>query len=270
VPLPAYFFSWSTLAQLNPYLEQTNIYNKMDLSLPIYDPMAGYNISVPNQFAVQQVVKIFLCPSDKAPAPAGGYGVPVLGPTNYAACIGSGNVAGGATLGSPWGSDGMFSAQIGHRVTDVTDGTSNTAMMSESTIGEGPESASGPIPGKPQKVYAYLNAGTPLSESACAGATRWNVERRRGFLWATGELRCATYNHYYLPNAPTWDCITNDYTPGVGQYTAIGFRAARSQHSGGVNLLLGDGSVRFVRDSVTLAVWRSAATRDGGEVPGDF
>jgi prepilin-type N-terminal cleavage/methylation domain-containing protein/prepilin-type processing-associated H-X9-DG protein len=271
VPLPAYFYSWSVLAQLNPYLEQTNIYNQMDLKQPIYDPSAGFNISLANQFAVQQVVKLFLCPSDKTPTPAGGYGVPVLGPTNYAACIGSGNVGTGATLGSPWDSDGMFSAKVGYRITDVTDGTSNTAMMSESTLGEGPESASGSTPpAKPSKVYAYLSPGSALSESACAAASMWNVERRRGFLWATGELRCATYNHYYPPNASAWDCVTNDYTPGPGQYTAIGFRAARSQHTGGVNLLLGDGSVRFVRDTVNLDVWRAAATRAGGEVPGEF
>jgi prepilin-type processing-associated H-X9-DG protein len=161
-------------------------------------------------------------------------------------------------------------ARTGTKITEISDGTSNTAMMSESTIGEGPESASSPPPANVQTVYAYLAAGTALSESACRSATRWNVERRRGFMWATGELRCATYNHYYPPNARDWDCVTNDYTPGVGLYTAIGFRAARSRHTGGVNLLLGDGSVRFVRETVDLAVWRAAATRDGSEIQGDF
>ena len=43
-----------------------------------------------------------------------------------------------------------------------------------------------------------------------------------------------------------------------------------SRHSGGVNLLLGDGSVRFVRDSVTVATWRALGSRNGGEVLGDF
>src|SRR5215475_5792236 len=55
---PDYFFSWSALAQLNPYLEQTAIFNRMDLTQPIYDPTAGYNITVANQFAVQQVIKL--------------------------------------------------------------------------------------------------------------------------------------------------------------------------------------------------------------------
>jgi prepilin-type processing-associated H-X9-DG protein len=45
---------------------------------------------------------------------------------------------------------------------------------------------------------------------------------------------------------------------------------ANSGHAGGVNLLLCDGSVRFVRDSVPLAVWRAFGTRNGGEVENDF
>ena len=51
-------------------------------------------------------------------------------------------------------------------------------------------------------------------------------------------------------------------------YTASGFRGARSRHSGGVNLLLGDGSVRFVGDSVTSTTWSALGTRAGGEVVG--
>ena len=41
-----------------------------------------------------------------------------------------------------------------------------------------------------------------------------------------------------------------------------------SQHPGGVNTLMGDGSVRFIKDSVDLATWRALGTRNGGEVIG--
>jgi prepilin-type processing-associated H-X9-DG protein len=267
--LPAYFFSWSALAQLNPYLEQTNIYNTMDLTQPIYVP-PNFNISVTNQFAVQQIVKLFLCPSDRGIPVSEAYGEPVIGPTNYAVCVGTGMTNGGPPLGTPWNSDGMFRAQRPLRIADVTDGLSNTAAMSESLLGDGDENASGPMPGDPQLVYAYTGFGTPLSDSACANATLWNVENRRGFMWASGEMRCASYNHYYTPNAPIYDCVTNDTTPGVGIYTAVAFRAARSRHPGGVNVLLGDGSVHFVSQSVDLGVWRALATRAGGEVAGDY
>ena len=54
-------------------------------------------------------------------------------------------------------------------------------------------------------------------------------------------------------------------------YVAVGYRAARSNHTGGVNVLLADGSVRFVRDSVDPVMWRGVGTRAGGEVvSGDF
>jgi prepilin-type N-terminal cleavage/methylation domain-containing protein/prepilin-type processing-associated H-X9-DG protein len=263
--LPPYFFSWSALADLNPYLEQTAIYNAMDLSQPIYVP-PNFNISPGNQFAVSQVVKLFLCPSDKMQPVSAAYGESIIGPTNYAVCVGSGTTNGGPPFGSPLNSDGMFMAKDPLRITDVMDGTSNTAMMSESLLGDGPENASGPtIPGSPQTVYAYTGFGVPISDATCAAAQLWNISNRRGFMWASGEMRCASYNHYYPPNAPQCDCVTNDLTT----YTSMAFRAARSRHPGGVNVLLGDGSVHFVSQSISLNTWRALSTRAGGEVLGN-
>ena len=265
--LPPYFFSWSALAELNPFLEQTNIYNTMDLTQPIYVP-PNFNISLANQFAVQQIVKLFLCPSDKAQPVSVAYGEPVIGPTNYAVNVGTGTTNGGPPFGSPLNSDGMFTSGTGFRITDVTDGSSNTAMMSESLLGDGPESVSGPMPSVPsavQMVYAYTGFGTPLNDATCASATQWNVSNRRGFMWATGEMRCGSYNHYYTPNAPIYDCVTNDLTT----ITAFAFRAARSRHTGGVNVLFGDGGVRYINQGISLTTWRAMATRSGGEVLGN-
>ena len=268
---PAYFFSWSAFAQLNPYLEQTAIYNHLDLMEPMYDPNNNYNITADNQFAVEQNIKIFMCPSDKAMPvePSGTYGVPTLGPTNYAVCVGTG-ASPGASPGSPWNSDGMFEAQNGFRLTDVTDGLSNTAMLSETTLGDGPENASGSSnPGGPQTVYAYAGFGTMLSDAACASASQWNVSNHRGFSWATGEMRCASYNHYYTPNSPACDCVTNEGANTPTPYESDAFRSARSHHIGGVNLGLGDGSVRFVSNGIQLSAWRALATRATGDVVSD-
>ncbi len=257
-----YFFSWSALAQLNPYLEQTNIYNRMNLMEPIYDPTNNYNITADNQFAVEQLIKLFLCPADLgapvATNSATDYGVPTMGPTNYAVCVGTGNNG-----GSPLNSDGMFMGLTPLRALSVTDGLSNTACMSESLLGQGAESQSGPTPSPadPEYVYAYIGFGTPISASACSSATTWNGSQRRGFTWASGEMRCASYNHFYTPNSKSYDCINNDGTT----ITAFGWKAARSRHSGGVNLLLGDGSVHFIADSVTPQAWQALATRAGGE-----
>jgi prepilin-type processing-associated H-X9-DG protein len=48
-------------------------------------------------------------------------------------------------------------------------------------------------------------------------------------------------------------------------FTPYGWRAARSNHTGGVNVLLADGSLRFVGDDVEAAVWKDLATIAGGE-----
>jgi prepilin-type processing-associated H-X9-DG protein len=190
-----------------------------------------------------------------------------MGPTNYAACQGSGTTQGGPPFGTPWNADGLFRAQDPVRLTDCPDGLSNTAAISESLLGEGAESVTGPNPpADPRRVYRYPALGSVLSESVCASAVSWNFNRRRGFLWVSGELRCTAYNHYDVPNAPTPDCIANDVLNlGTQQLTAVGFRAARSLHSGGVNVTFGDGSVRFVTDSVQRDVWRAVGTRAGGE-----
>ncbi len=265
--VPAYFYSWSVLAALNPHLEQTAIYNRMNLDKPMYD-FPSLLVTADNQFAVGQLVPLFLCPSDRMRAVGGGYGVAQFGPTNYVACTGSGTTAGGPPYGTPWGADGVFRAKEKGRFGDVTDGLSNTAAFSESLLGDGPESATGAAPGPAKTVYGYV--GPPLDPTTCASPARWNYEKLRGFQWAAGEVRCVSYNHFYPPNPPQYDCVTNILNPGVQQYTAAGFKAARSNHTGGVNLLLGDGSVRFARDGIDPTTWTRLATRAGGDVLGDW
>jgi prepilin-type N-terminal cleavage/methylation domain-containing protein/prepilin-type processing-associated H-X9-DG protein len=259
-----YKYTWSVIAQLNPYLEQTNIYNTMDLTQPMYD--AANQITAQNKFAVVQKVSLFLCPSDRGVPVSSAYGVTDMGPTNYVACHGSGVSGGG--YGSPIDGDGVFPAVNGMKITDITDGTSNTAAMSESILGNGAEIS--PIqPGDEKVAYKYLGyTGTLPSDSNCSGSPPlWNGYNRRGFMWASGEARCVSYNHYYTPNSKNFDCIANDPTM---TYISVGYRAARSKHTGGVNLLLADGSVRFVEDAISLQIWRALGTCTGGEVVGDY
>jgi len=94
--------NWGVLAFLNPYLDQTNVYNLMNLSAPTYASTSPYNIADPNNAkAVAIIVPLFLCPSDRGqPVALNAYGIAAIGPTNYAACQGSGINAQGAP-GSP-------------------------------------------------------------------------------------------------------------------------------------------------------------------------
>jgi len=267
VPVPPYFYTWSVLAELSPMLEQTAVYNRLDLDQPIFT-IVPLEVSPQNKFAVAQVIPLFLCPADRQKSISGGYGVEAFGPTNYAACLGTGTTKGGAPFGSPWNADGPFEAKIKHALDDVRDGTSNTAAFSESTLGDGKELAYGAIPGPKSLVYG--NVPPPLTEAKCATPNPWNFTNRRGFLWASGEIRSGSYNHYYPPNVDTWDCVSRVTEPPEHDLTASGFRAARSLHPRGVNLLMLDGAVRFVLDTVQPETWRALSTRAGGEVLGEW
>jgi prepilin-type N-terminal cleavage/methylation domain-containing protein len=266
---PAYphnFYRWSVLAHLTPYLDQSNAYNSIDLDIPLFAP-PSFGVHPQNRLAAGLIVPLFLCPSDQGVPISQGYDVGSLGPTNYAGCTGSG--IGG---GSPFDTDGAFfiNSKIGYR--DFLDGSSNTALMSESTLGTGDESTGDPsqVQASPETVYRFV-AGAPLTDAACKGAALWNVSNRRGFMWVNGEYRCTLYNHYYRPNDAIPDCLGVTFDPDPArQFTGYGWRTARSWHEGGVFLLLGDGAVRFISENIDLAIWRGLATCRGGEVLGEF
>src|SRR5262249_22820014 len=118
----------------------------------------------------------------------------------------------------------------------------------------------------------YVNPGAETNDANCGSTLRINYNQRRGYTWVAGEPRCTSYNHYYPPNdRMNPDCVANfTGTDAQLRSTGHGLSTARSRHSGGVNVLLCDGSVRFVSDSIGLPTWRALATRAGGEVVGDY
>jgi prepilin-type N-terminal cleavage/methylation domain-containing protein/prepilin-type processing-associated H-X9-DG protein len=268
---------WGVLAFLNPYLEQSNVYNMMNLSLPTYAKVGTVTTIAggdPNTLvAVSSLVPTFLCPSDIGKSVDGGYGVTQLGPTNYCANQGSGidTIGGNVQMnGSPLGADGVFFADSSVRIEDITDGTSYTAAFSESLLGAGPDSSPTiPTTVDRRRVYGYLGytTGIFITDSACANPPFYNLSQRRQFAWYAGEIRCASYNHYYTPNSINMDCVVNAFDYG---YTAMGWKAARSLHPGGVNVLMCDGSVRFTNQQVNGTLWQSVATRVGRELVGNF
>jgi prepilin-type N-terminal cleavage/methylation domain-containing protein/prepilin-type processing-associated H-X9-DG protein len=250
--VPPGHFRWSVLAELTPYLEQTNVYRALDLGYPLYGgPQSAPPFSVfpVNRFGVAQVVKTFLCPSDRLVQV-----LPDRGPGNYVAGAGSG--AGGGDANH---ADGLFFVNSRTRIADVTDGTSNTAALSESLLGPGGADVTDPKLVDPQTMYAGLGTSAVLSEAACQSPPAWKVNR--GATWADGAYPNGLYNHWLAPNAPWPDCL---------RHSNPGWKAARSRHAGGVNVALGDGSVRFVTNNVNLAAWRGLATRAGGVVAGEL
>ncbi|HEX4413023.1 MAG TPA: DUF1559 domain-containing protein [Lacipirellulaceae bacterium] len=270
---PQTFYRWSTLAHLLPYMENQSVRDALDLTLPLYMPGAGYPIADKNKAGVAQVLPEFLCASD--------VGQPVKadwGPTNYVACAGSGT--GG---GTPFETDGVFYVNSATTFANITDGSSHTAAMSESLLGEDTPAGSsvGSAALTPERSYKFplgFSAVPDLTDSRCAStqtynSTLGNGNDPRGFAWCSGEYRCALYNHHYTPNAADFDCITSvtvDPTlPPQRLYAAYGWRTARSKHPGGVNLLNADGSARFVDIGVSLSVWKAMATRNDDDAVAD-
>jgi len=246
-------YRWSVLAQMAPCLEQTNLFNALNFDFPIaHQPTGGGALFWPyfpaNTTAMATVVGLFLCPSDGAPPPAVG-----SGPTNYAFCSGNGSGGGDAT-----NANGAFILGVPQSVATIIDGTSQTAAASEQLLGiAGPYSQTTPtpVPSPWYRAMARVVAG-PLTDPACALAgDGWLLNK--GSSWWDGNYQNALYNHYLTPNSTRPDCIV---------YHNPGWKAARSFHSGGVNLLCCDGHVIFIKNSINPPIWQAISTRAGGEV----
>lgn len=245
---PWTFYRWSALAMLSPYLENTAAYNALDLNKPLYS--ITFSVTPENVEGSKTWVPLFLCPSDTARRLHPGFG-----PTNYAICTGT-----GINGGTPIETDGMFYVNSPTSMSSLLDGSSNTVMMSESSLGK-----SGPLEKDRRTAYKFSFIA-PLTDVICKTSTSWNYADPRGFAWVNGEYRTTLYNHYMTPNSMSPDCISPLLNGGPDiLYTPFGWRAARSWHVGGVNVLMADSSMRFITDGIDLETWKALATRDSGE-----
>jgi prepilin-type N-terminal cleavage/methylation domain-containing protein/prepilin-type processing-associated H-X9-DG protein len=241
-PTPRIF---SPQAYLLAFMEQDSLRAQIDFSdapAPFNTPTASYT-AVRNHAAATTSVSTLLCPADAGQGRVSGV---VYGATNYAGCAGS-----GGNFGSLTDADGVFFLASAVRFKDVTDGASNTALLSERPLGPGDLELI-----RQADLILELPASADPSETACAsdGSGAWNVER--GGKWIVGNYGNTLYNHALPPNAIEWDCMNATQQKGR--------LAARSWHAGGVNMAYGDGSVRFVENAIDEAVWQAAATRAGG------
>ena len=254
---PHQFFRWSLLAHLAPYYEEQALLEGLDLTVPLYIGLTPDAVAPQNKPIVKLTVPIFLCPSDRMKAVS-----EIFGPTNYAGCTGSG--AGG---GTPFDTDGLFGINSRIRPKHVVDGLSKTVAFSESLLGDGPIAGRTPVGIDAATGYGFVFV-TPLTDAACRRPFYYNFTDLRGFSWANGEYRTTLYNHGRRPSDPTLDCLAalTSTTDVEKMYAGYGWRAARSRHPGGVNVLMADGSGQFVEDGVDPAVWKALATRAGGEV----
>lgn len=174
---------------------------------------------------------VFLCPSET-------YSGAGSGIVNYG--MNWGRFAGEEPIGG-------FYALRSLGFSDVPDGASNTAWIAEFRVGH---------TGNPE---AFIITITPhqLSEddfaSLCEHSTVIGNGTGRGTPWPEGWD--TSYDHLLPPNRH--NCINGDYPSRTYN--------AGSHHTGGANILLLDGSVRFISDHVDRGAWRSLGTRNGDE-----
>jgi prepilin-type N-terminal cleavage/methylation domain-containing protein/prepilin-type processing-associated H-X9-DG protein len=267
LPSAAPYARWSVHSQLLPYIEQDSLYKSIDFSYPPETPgMGGVINFMPayqnpgrvNAQACRSVVKTFLCPSDGAARPGGWLGV-----NNY---YGSQGVQFLCDLSEKLQStiapaeypDGIFYYLSEVRFADVFDGTSHTAFFSEKIRGDG-------NPSPRADMFVIPNQSTLDATCTTCQAINPNsatpLTSKQGNSWVMGEMCCTTYNHVSQPNTLT--CAGIGF-PGNMANMAMCVPPS-SWHPNGVNVLFGDGSVRYITNGIELKTWRALGSRNGYE-----
>jgi prepilin-type N-terminal cleavage/methylation domain-containing protein len=247
---------WGPQARLLPYLEQGNLQNLIDFSVSYKDPK-----NVP---AIAYRIPVYLCPSEVNDRPSGSDGLAQY-PLNYAANMGLWLVFNPATN---QGGAGAFYPNARLAMRSFTDGTSQTLAFSEVKAFQPILKESGSAPATPPVDPAAI-AGYGGGFEAEDGHTEW-VEGRvhqDGFTVTFGPNTLVPYSS----GGQTFDIDFTSAEEGdnatTPTYAAI---TSRSYHTGTVNSLLMDGSVRSISENINLITWRNLGQRADGQVIGEF
>jgi prepilin-type N-terminal cleavage/methylation domain-containing protein/prepilin-type processing-associated H-X9-DG protein len=282
---------WSAQSMMLPYMEQQNIYNSLNFNIVCQGVGSGDDAC--QTTGTMRSIAAFLCPSSNVStimqysSATLTYMVPG---NNYFVSVGSGmNQYGNSpyaelTVGSaaPNGLFQVFGPPIG--IQSVTDGTSNTIAMGEWLIGDnsnmytiptdtimyGTTLPAGASPGSSLLLMPAGGAGFNAWLKACAAQGAAQVAAGQyynslGQDWCEGLFEHTVGTILVGPNPPYPNCAADMF--GLGDSDDdYGYFGMSSRHPGGANVLMGDGSVRFLKNSVgQLTLW-SLGSRAQGEV----
>ena len=267
----------SVLAQILPYMEGANAFNAFNFEWCTNT----YGVGTANFTAQSQIVSAFVCPSDPENTK-----FKDVGYANYVASLGGSAAQRFGTGVDSWDTNtaraGIFSVMgvdtssstypsrnkcTPVTVASVTDGTSNTAIFSETKRGRATTDASingfiGGIPtGDLSNVYVINNGDLGVAPNCTYGGSGYYTRIvYRGQQYYRNLPMTGNYSHTLTPNSKWFDCAV------WGSAFNNVHGAPRSNHSGGVNVAFADGSVRFIKDSISLPTWIALGTKAGGEV----
>jgi hypothetical protein len=229
--------NFSAFAQLLPFVEQEHVFRMIDFMKPCDDKA--------NKAAAAVVIKVFLDPRDAQMGV-----VPGLGATNYLFCAGSEPALDG--------NNGMFARPGKYKIANVPDGLSNTIMAGEILKGNGKTDMT-----TVERQHVLLGKDALKNLKDDTGAADWkagkNIAADRGASWIDGRFLQGTF---------TGTRRINDERPDVNCGGFGGLSALRGTERG-VQVVLGDGSVRFVNQTVSMETWKNACSCDDGNVLGN-
>ena len=275
----AYTYGWPLM--IMSQLEGGNIYNAWNFSFGFRD-YTGATPPVVNYTIMITKVNAMLCPSESS----GSAPQPPYGGLNYMGNMGGpGSIAAySGTILSPYDPSGKGypTSTIGPQ--SITDGMSNTGMFSERLYGitNNPTVTLGSLSASDKKrpIFAagttgVLNSGDVTGAMNVLNACRSLpstaqaiVSYRTGQIWTIAHPEASAFNRYFHfgpPNSVSCD-TAGSLEPGGGLGGLQGDLPPTSNHPGGVNVCFADGSVKFVKDTVSLPTWWALGTRAGGEV----
>ena len=255
--------SFSQQSQLLPFLDAEPLSDAITFQVPLMDPSLPAwrtKLNAPQRVAAGTVVPTFLCPSDGGePLTTDGDG-DVWAAANYLMNVGSG--VGKNYYESNPDTDGVFWRGSHTGFMSLKDGTTGTIAVAETLLGLRGDRTSELA--DPQRQMARGGSGPPGGPTGqelfdgIPSATSFDGGR------ATSWIRGLGYNTYVD------GFLTPNHALPDAAHHGGGLVGARSAHSGGVNVLLCDGSARFVGDTVERDTWRALFSRNGGEIVGEF
>jgi prepilin-type N-terminal cleavage/methylation domain-containing protein/prepilin-type processing-associated H-X9-DG protein len=251
----------------------------MNFTLPFMEAGAQYNAinfsrtynSVTQFTAFRLKLNTLLCPDDDPNVDLSARGYIVTMQTTYhgmsglTECMGffwgTGTTAPNADRCGAMDCEGIFGSNIAYKIADVTDGTANTIMVGEKSrfLNEPPNS-----------VFNFGNAVGSFDGPDWAGSVVWSGDKRvTGVAYAVPRLNAKAVTSNVMGCMNGNPLGTPQFGNPVGWLNScqnLGQYGFRSRHPGGVNFLFSDGSVHFLKDTISLPTYRSLATRAMGEI----